>query len=174
MKATKPQHRVPAFTKINGKLIRTTTIRGRIETASRYVSVGRMSDKVWPIVVRHNGGKPEVLAFSHPSAGKQFVKGTIEPEESPLDAAIRELREESGIRSEAPMRHLGILSVGESHWHFYECRISGLPEAWLHQTEDDFGHSFAFFWHPLDDPLDADWHPMFHKAFACLAKLFAE
>ncbi|WP_410001350.1 NUDIX domain-containing protein [Rhizobium leguminosarum] len=39
----------------------------------------------------------EILAFTHPSAGNQFVKGTVEEGERPQDAAARELREESGL-----------------------------------------------------------------------------
>ena len=54
-------------------------------------------NKVCPVVVRLCDGRREVLAFVHPVAGKQFVKGTIESGENPLDAARRELREESGL-----------------------------------------------------------------------------
>jgi len=38
--------------------------------------------KACPIVVRLQNGKPEILAFNHPSAGRQFVKGTIETGEN--------------------------------------------------------------------------------------------
>lgn len=36
----------------------------------------------------------DVLAFEHPSGGRQLVKGTIEPGEAPEEAAVRELFEE--------------------------------------------------------------------------------
>ncbi len=39
----------------------------------------------------------EILAFEHPLAGLKIIKGTIEAEESPADAAIGKLREESGV-----------------------------------------------------------------------------
>lgn len=58
--------------------------------------------KACPIVYRRCDGGAEVLAFIHPSAGKQFVKGTIEPGETPLDAADRELWEESGLTVRSP------------------------------------------------------------------------
>ncbi|WP_035898078.1 NUDIX domain-containing protein [Labrenzia sp. DG1229] len=123
--------------------------------------------KACPIVVRMRNGQPEVLAFVHPLAGKQFVKGTIEIGESPLEAAIRELREESGLQVSSPLTSLGVFAVGDSAqpWHFFKCMSTALPDTWSHQTEDDFGHTFTFFWHPLSEPLNYDWHPIFHEAF---------
>lgn len=128
-------------------------------------------EKACPIVIRLFDGRPEVLAFAHPLAGKQFVKGTIEAGENPLDAAIRELREESGVHADGPLISLGTHSIGESlqRWHFFEYVSSELPDTWSHQTEDDFGHTFVFFWHPLSKPLDRDWHSIFHEAFAFFA-----
>ncbi|PJX25247.1 hypothetical protein CAP48_04060 [Advenella sp. S44] len=38
------------------------------------------------VVVRTSEDGLEVLAFRHPSAGKQFVKGTIEEGETPQEA----------------------------------------------------------------------------------------
>jgi 8-oxo-dGTP pyrophosphatase MutT (NUDIX family) len=43
----------------------------------------------------------EVLAFEHPLAGLQLVKGTIEAGETPQQAAVRELREEAGFGARA-------------------------------------------------------------------------
>ena len=108
------------------------------------------TSKVCPVVVRLFDGRHEVLAFMHPVAGKQFVKGTVESDEQPLDAARRELREESGLNSPETLIFLGIRNIGEKlqPWHFFEWRSTGLPNAWAHQTEDDHGHVFSFFWHP--------------------------
>lgn len=133
----------------------------------------RKAEKACPIVVRLHNGQREVLAFTHPSAGNQFVKGTIETGESTLEAAVRELWEESGIRADTPLISLGFLSIGENHqpWHFFKYLSSGLPQTWSHQTEDDFGHTFTFFWHPLDKPLDQQWHLIFHEAFEFFAPL---
>ena len=129
--------------------------------------------KACPIVIQQRDKKRYVLAFIHPTAGMQFVKGTIEANEDPLDGAIRELKEESGLDANVPLIPLGKTNIGENAepWHFFKYLSSGLPEYWSHQTYDDFGHTFAFFWHPLDDPLDRDWHPIFHEAFAFFAPL---
>ncbi len=130
-------------------------------------------EKACPIVVRLRNGRREVLAFNHPFAGKQFVKGTIEAGESPLDAAKRELREESGLSTDVSLFFLGIHAIGLSRqpWHFFKYSSSGLPDAWSHRTDDDLGHTFMFFWHPLTEPLDLDWHPIFHEAFAFFVPL---
>ena len=127
--------------------------------------------KACPVVLRGRNGNLEVLAFVHPTAGKQFVKGTVAAGERPHDAAVRELREESGLRATGPLTPLGRLDIGAARtvWHFFLYRSSGLPETWSHRTEDDFGHTFAFFWHPLASPLDRDWHPDFHAAFGFFA-----
>ncbi|MGM4986502.1 NUDIX domain-containing protein [Rhizobium sp. 11_C7_N12_5] len=123
--------------------------------------------KACPVVFRMRDSGSEVLAFIHPSAGKQFVKGTIEPSETPLAAAERELWEESGLTALSPMALLGQCQIGPSRqlWHFFGCQAVGLPDTWQHLTADDHGHTFAFFWHPIDLPLDQDWHPIFHEAF---------
>lgn len=130
-----------------------------------------MPEKACPIVVRLNSGQPEVLAFAHPSAGKQFVKGTIESDGDSDEAAIRELWEESGIRIVKPLFYIGVHQIGTTRqcWHFFQHVSSGLPETWYHHTANDFGHTFAFFWHPLREPLDQSWHSIFHEAFAFFA-----
>lgn len=124
-------------------------------------------EKACPIVFRTSQNGLEVLAFTHPLAGKQFVKGTIENGETARQAAERELREESGLIVHSSMIFLGTQEIGIEGvpWHFFAYHSLSLPDAWLHATEDDFGHSFAFFWHSIHVPLDRDWHPIFHEAF---------
>ncbi|MEM0908929.1 MAG: NUDIX domain-containing protein [Pseudomonadota bacterium] len=126
--------------------------------------------KACPVVLRLQAGRPEILAFVHPSAGKQFMKGTIEVGESPLEAARREMREESGLVADSNLIALGRTTIGHDrqYWHFFEWSAVGLPDTWYHRTEDDEGHTFRFFWHPVTAPLDSEWHPVFHQAFAFL------
>jgi hypothetical protein len=50
--------------------------------------------------------------------------------------------------------------------HFFACRTADPREVWQHATEDDHGHIFTFFWHPITLPLDKSWAPIFHEAFA--------
>lgn len=125
------------------------------------------AEKTCPVVLRKRGAHSEMLVFRHPRAGNQFIKGTIEVGETPNDAAVRELREESGLLLTG-MTPLGRREVGPTSqvWHFFVTVLDGLPESWSHDTEDDNGHRFDFFWHTLEQPLDEGWHPMFHEAFA--------
>ncbi|KAF0864574.1 NUDIX domain-containing protein [Pseudomonas sp. LD120] len=122
-------------------------------------------NKACPVVLRH-GSSLEILAFRHPLAGLQLVKGTLEPGESSAVAAVRELLEEAGVQGEA-VRQLGIWHSGFSGqvWAFHERRVAeGLPERWQHACGDDGGHRFSFFWHPLGCEPSAEWHPLFQGA----------
>lgn len=109
----------------------------------------------------------EVLAFRHPLAGKQFVKGTLEDNEEPEVGACRELHEESGLSLELRPVLLGVQTVGNPPlpWCFFAFETDSLPDRWDHRTEDGGGQTFSFFWHFLDQDLDDGWHPIFHEAF---------
>lgn len=124
-----------------------------------------MQAKVCPVITRVSGGRLEILAFEHPSAGKQLVKGSIEAGESPMLAAARELEEESGVRA-SDFAPVGETRIGGTLWYFFAAHVSGLADAWEHQTMDDHGHQFRFFWHPLDQAPDKEWHRQFHEALA--------
>jgi chloramphenicol 3-O phosphotransferase len=124
--------------------------------------------KVVPVLLREKQGRDEILAFRHPKAGLQIVKGTLEPNELPEDAALRELEEESGVTRARILRSLGssiTIAEGEE-WHFFLCAAGEQPSRWIHAAPDDGGHIFEFFWQPLDAELGSDWHPIFHAALA--------
>jgi 8-oxo-dGTP pyrophosphatase MutT (NUDIX family) len=107
--------------------------------------------KACPVVLR-NDGPLQTLAFQHPLAGNQLVKGTIEPGEQPREAALRELKEESGLCASGVAVALGIWVPGYQGqvWSFHLCSVPGeLPDRWVHHTEDGGGLAFNFFWHPL-------------------------
>ena len=80
------------------------------------------TDKTCPVVLRSPQGKCEILAFCHPLAGHQFVKGTVEAGETPAAAALRELYEEAGKRPKP------------------------LPRCWVHQTRSNQVKSGIFLW----------------------------
>ena len=118
-----------------------------------------MTDKVVAYITRGD----KLLVFSHPlypEAGIQVPAGTIEKDESPDKAVIREAREETGlheleIRSFLGMREhdlspYGIAEVHRRHFYHLECRQE-TPTTWHHHEKDPSDGStepieFEFFW----------------------------
>ena len=123
-------------------------------------------EKVVPALLRHLEQNIEILVFRHPLAGIQIVKGTVEPNEKPEDAAIRELYEESGISSASIDSYLGLHHPSESgpNWHVFMCSTTEtLKERWTHFCHDDGGLEFKFFWHPLVKEPNDEWHDLFKE-----------
>jgi 8-oxo-dGTP pyrophosphatase MutT (NUDIX family) len=123
-------------------------------------------NKTCPVVVRYKDGELQKLAFRHPAAGCQIIKGTIESGEPAAKAALRELFEEAGIQSATVSRDLGVWEAGyeDQVWSFHLCEVDELPDAWIHHTRDGGGHDFAFFWYSLHESPNDDWHPLFKGA----------
>ncbi len=122
--------------------------------------------KACPVVLRTVDNRTEILAFLHPEAGKQVVKGTIDPGENPEKAALRELTEESGIDNAAIDCFLEEVHFHKEDqiWHIFACQARDLPEAWSHIALEGDGnkYEFKFFWHDLaDDEDDDSWHYTF-------------
>ena len=65
-------------------------------------------NKACPVVLRIKNNKLELLAFKHPNAGNQLVKGGIKKGEHLESACVRELEEESGIQAKV-VKQLGFL-----------------------------------------------------------------
>ena len=125
--------------------------------------------KVCPVVLRNVDGQTSILAFEHPLAGFQLVKGSIEANETLEDATLRELAEESGITSARLTGSFGMWdSEQDNHvWWFGQVATdSTLPDAWEHHTLDGGGLVFKFFWQPLNSPLTQNWHPVYQRAIA--------
>ena len=123
-------------------------------------------DKVCPVVFRDSSLR-HILAFEHPVAGVQLVKGGIEPGESVRDAALRELEEEAGIANTAIAQDLGTWnSDHRGHvWSLQLCTFTPtLPESWVHRCEDDGGHELKFFWHDVSRDPDESWRPQYRRA----------
>lgn len=124
----------------------------------------KFTDKACPVLLRRQEGRLQILAFRHPLAGPQLVKGTVEEDEKPRQTVLRELWEESGIEDARVIEPLGqlLLRGQEQRWHIFLCQVErALPDAWSHFTTDGGGHHFAFFWHNLDELPSDEWYPMF-------------
>ena len=127
--------------------------------------------KVVPVILRHQKHGLEILAFRHPLAGIQLVKGTIEYDEKYDEAAIRELFEEAGLIAEPNPKFIGNfkLKSNQQDWYFYLCEVSAdLAETWIHHCQDDGGLDFEFFWFPLNQKPNESWHESFQEALSYL------
>jgi len=123
-------------------------------------------DKVCPVVFR-DASMQQILAFEHPRAGVQLVKGGIEPGESVRAAALRELAEESGIGDTAVLQDLGSFESGHhGHvWSLQLCAFPGrLPERWTHHNAEDGGYDFKFFWQDVNQDPGESWRPHYRRA----------
>ena len=128
------------------------------------------ADKACPVVFRDSSMR-QILAFEHPTSGRQLVKGHIEPGENACVAALRELAEEAGIDDLAIATDLGTWHSGhKGHiWSLQLCTFkSQLPETWTHYCADDGGHEFKFFWHDVDSDADAAWRPEYQRALQAI------
>ena len=117
-------------------------------TETEQIIPAHYTPKGCPVVLRVQTEQTQILAFRHPLAGSQIIKGTVEPGEQPAAGALRELAEESGIVHAVVVRKLGERSFDDiaQHWHFYLCQpTQPLPASWSHYTTDGGGHTFEFF-----------------------------
>jgi 8-oxo-dGTP pyrophosphatase MutT (NUDIX family) len=127
--------------------------------------------KVCPVILRQQGGSWQILAFHHPLAGTQLIKGTLEPDERPEAGALRELAEESGIDQATVVAKIGELDIHEAdqHWYIILCQPRIPPaDEWTFFTADGGGLDFGFFWHPIDKEPDESWHPVYTRALAMI------
>ena len=118
--------------------------------------------------------RDRVLVFRHPHAtgGVQLPKGTIEPGESPENAVIRELAEESGLHLSASpkliaeMKFTGAVNKvfperlpTQQRWFIFRFdAVEALPERWTHTatgSPEEHGLEFDYFWHPLSESFAA-------------------
>jgi len=121
------------------------------------------AEKVCPYVLRGAEDGPEVLAFRHPLAGCQLVKGTLEPGESVEAGALRELAEESGlvgVPADSPAWSSPDIVQGQL-WHFVPVVVPPQPDDFEFLCADDGGHLFKFFWWPLGTVPGGEWHESF-------------
>ena len=125
--------------------------------------------KACPVILRQQGDSWQILAFRHPKAGTQLVKGTVEEGERPEETVLRELAEESGIDAARVVRKIGELGfhTTKQQWHLFLCQPAVAPQdEWSFFTEDGGGLVFQFFWHGLEKQPDASWPAHFRSALA--------
>lgn len=116
------------------------------------------------IVYCVNDGKLLVFRhtdFSFEEVGIQVPAGTIRENESPRDAALRELQEETGQGDFEIVRELGILTYDMTpyrneiqHRHFFLAKpTASLPDRWKSAEKHDGTQlltNFECFWIPLE------------------------
>ncbi len=120
---------------------------------------GCIRDKALAYVLREAASGPEVLVFEHegrPQAGMQVPAGTVDAGETPMQAAVRELAEESGLTVGGRPTEVGTFDhfhPQKQEWHrrhvFRFEAPEGLPAGWTHVVSGegkDRGRRFRYFW----------------------------
>lgn len=120
--------------------------------------------KAYGYVTRVKEGKTQVLVFRHPitEAGIQIPKGTVEPNESTYNAVIREIEEETGLKS-FEVENL----IVEDYWeyddgtrhnrYFYKINESNVPDTWEYKPTGGGGEeglTFYCFWISSKDDVE--------------------
>ena len=108
------------------------------------------------MVVHTRGGEVLLMERHEPADWWQSVTGSLEPGETPRDAAIRELREETGLAAD------GLMDLGMSE-------AFPIAPAWRHRfapgVTENLEHAFAL---ALDAPVEVQLDPAEHRRFAWL------
>ena len=110
------------------------------------------------VVVYARTGEVLLLERKQPPGWWQSVTGSLEPGETPWDAAVRELREETGLAAH------GLVDLGIS-------QSFTIAPAWRHRfapgVTENLEHAFALV---LDAPVDVRMDPAEHVRFAWLPR----
>lgn len=117
------------------------------------------------VYVVHGGSLLVFRHVAHPEAGLQVPAGTVEAGEDTAAAALREVREESGLEVRIE-RCIGTYDFSMAPWGRDEIQhrtvylarpVTEPAAAWRHWERDANGggeYEFAFSWHPLEEPIE--------------------
>ncbi len=121
--------------------------------------------KACAYITREVDGCPQLLVFHEAAvSGLQVPKGTIEHAESPYDAVLREVAEESGLTDFSAIRPLGADTWTREkadrlkHYrrYFFHLEVDEPRDAWEHTVTgrgEEVGDVYSYSWVPL--PTDA-------------------
>jgi ADP-ribose pyrophosphatase YjhB (NUDIX family) len=101
--------------------------------------VTKVVEKVTAFVTRPAEPGPDLLLFEHPQAGIQIPAGTVEAQETPEEAVLREVREETKLSPLTSTRYLGCEEqrLPEGQWIIAEpTRVYARPDV----TSFDWAH----------------------------------
>jgi 8-oxo-dGTP pyrophosphatase MutT (NUDIX family) len=99
--------------------------------------------------------------YSYEEVGIQVPAGSVRPDESPEDAALREAREETGLKDFTIVKKLGVAEYDISPYrfeiqqrHVFHLELGEpTPERWTSQEDHDGEQEpthFECFWVPLE------------------------
>ena len=107
--------------------------------------------KSFSYIIRLNQAGPELLVFdSLEEPGLEVPKGSAQPGETPVQAAMREVWEESGLRELTLIRELGVTLWQDEEQHFFLFRADEqLPDRFEHVVtgqDGDRGMRYQYQW----------------------------
>ncbi|HEX5369446.1 MAG TPA: NUDIX domain-containing protein [Dehalococcoidia bacterium] len=111
--------------------------------------------KVTAVCIRYPSTTTEVLVFDHPldegGLMVQLPAGTIEPDEAPEEAVMRELREETGVQAHSPLlagvRDEDWQGEARRRWVYLLKAPPALADEWPFKC--DCGADIRCYWLPL-------------------------
>lgn len=118
-----------------------------------------MKQKALAYIYRSTPRGDEVLVFDHEEKygneiNPQVPAGTIEEGESPKDAVLREVFEESGLEFAGPTSFLGEFAFKDIKRYVFTFKSKGLPDNWDHLvkgTGTDKGMIFSYYWVSIEE-----------------------
>jgi len=107
--------------------------------------------KSFSYIIRLNQAGPELLVFdSLEEPGLEVPKGSVQPGETPAQAAVREVWEEAGLTGLTLIRELGVTLWQDEEQHFYLFQTGQeLPDRFEHVVtgqDGDRGMRYQYRW----------------------------